>query len=352
MSPEPGIEAESTPTMLLPRLQSALRQFQSSGKPFQLLGGDPAATRRCGTLVVLDSSFNPPTIAHLQMAVSALRDLQTQRDIAATLRGGDDAAQQAGGRGGVRLLLLLAVNNADKAPKPASFEHRLLMMRYFAGDIQRAWRTAQAQAQSQSQSQEYQGSQRPASEEGHEDDIPVDIGLTTHPYFHDKSAAIASSPQYDFPPAASTATEQIFLAGYDTLIRIFNPKYYSAPVPEEGIGREDKTPMQASLDPFFARARLRITMRTDADWGGREDQLRYVEGLVDGDELEKAGGRREWAKRVDMVEAMEGDDGLVLSSTEARAAVEEKDWEKLRRLIPEGVAGCIERGHVSWKEGV
>lgn len=338
MSPEADVEAES-PTMLLSRLQSALRQFQSSGKPFQLLG-DSAAPRRCKTLIILDSSFNPPTIAHMQMAVSALRDLRTQRDIAATLRGGE-AAEQVGGHGddGVRLLLLLAVNNADKAPKPASFEHRLLMMRYFAGDIQRAWRTARAQAQ----------------EQGHEDDVPVDIGLTTHPYFHDKSTAIASSPQYEFPstfPAASTATEQIFLAGYDTLIRIFNPKYYSAPAPEEGDGPNDKTPMQASLDPFFARARLCITMRTDADWGGREDQLRYVEGLVDGDELDSAGGRREWAKRVDMVEAMEGEDGLVLSSTEARAAVEAKDWERLRRLLPEDVAGCIERGDVSWKEGV
>lgn len=379
MSPEADVEAQESHTMLSPRLQSALRQFQASGKAFQLLDTSPPAPaaaaaarapRRCKTLVILDSSFNPPTLAHMQMALSALRDLRTQRDIAAALKGGA-AAERAAARGrgigvggdddGVRLLLLLAVNNADKAPKPAPFEQRLLMMRYFAGDIQRAWRAAEAQTQTQAQTPalaETRAGQEQgrAAELGQEDDLPVDIGLTTHPYFHDKSAAIASSSDYDFSssssPAEPAATEQIFLAGYDTLIRIFNPKYYSAPVPEAGVGSSDKTPMQASLDPFLERVRLRIMMRTDADWGGREEQMRYVEGLVDGDELESVGGRREWAKRVEMVEAMEAEEGLVVSSTEARAAVKDGDWQKLRRLVPEGVAGCIEKGDVSWEEGL
>lgn len=372
MSPEADVETPEPPTMLLPRLQSALRQFQASGRAFQLLDTSPPAPaaaaaaaqapRRCKTLVILDSSFNPPTLAHMQMALSALRDLQTQGDVAAALKGGAAAERAAargrggGDDGGVRLLLLLAVNNADKAPKPAPFEQRLLMMRYFAGDIRRAWRQAQeAEAGAQTtpalaQTRAGQEQGRAAEQEEGEEDLPVDIGLTTHPYFHDKSAAIASSSDYDFS-SSSSAAEQIFLAGYDTLIRIFNPKYYSAPVPEAGVGPSDKTPMQASLDPFLERVRLRITMRTDADWGGREEQMRYVEGLVDGDELESVGGRTEWAKRVEMVEAMEAEEGLVVSSTEARAAVKVGDWQRLRRLVPENVAGCIERGDVSWDEG-
>lgn len=372
MPPEADVEAQGPYNMLLPRLQSALRQFQASGRAFQLLDTSPPAPaaaaarapQRCKTLVILDSSFNPPTLAHMQMALSALRDLRTQKDIAAALKGGaaeGRAAARGRGLGGggdddaVRLLLLLAVNNADKAPKPAPFEQRLLMMRYFAGDIQRAWRAAEAEAQTPAlvETRASQEQER-AAELGQEDDLPVDIGLTTHPYFHDKSAAIASSSDYDFSsssPAEPAATEQIFLAGYDTLIRIFNPKYYSAPVPEAGVGSSDKTPMQASLDPFLERVRLRITMRTDADWGGREEQMRYVEGLLNGNELESVGGRREWAKRVEMVEAMEAEEGLVVSSTEARAAVKDGDWQKLRRLVPEDVAGCIEKGDISWEEG-
>lgn len=337
--------------MLLPRLQSALRAFQTSGKAFELITTTTnvsPAPRRCRTLVILDSSFNPPTIAHMQMATSALRDLETQRDIASTLKGGGgpvaaDGVTHGAGADGLRLLLLLAVNNADKAPKPASFEQRLLMMRAFAGDLQHAWREAQAQTQARAQ-----------------EDIPVDIGLTKHPYFHEKSAAIASSPEYDFAPArpdpatTTVATEQIFLAGYDTLIRIFNPKYYVPPVavqggaaPEEG---SQTTPMQSALGPFLARARLRVTMRTDADWGGREEQIRYVEGLLAGDELEKVGGKKEWARRVEMVEGLDATDGLVLSSTEARKAVAAEDWERLRRLVGAGVAELIEKGEVSWEE--
>lgn len=86
--------------------------------------------------------------------------------------------------------------------------------------------------------------------------------------------------------------------------------------------------------------------------------MRYVQGLLrqGDDELEKIGGRRTWAKRVEMVEGMmqeEGDGegeggGVVWSSTEARAAVRDKDWERLKRLVPEGVAQSVERGEVSW----
>lgn len=353
MAIEVVVETES-PTMLLQRLQTSLRQFQSSGKAFQLVNpstASPSTTpRRCRTLIVLDSSFNPPTIAHMQMATSALQDLRAQRDIVATLKGGEAAehARRYGGHedDGVRLLLLLAVNNADKEPKPASFEQRLLLMRYFAGDIQRAWRAARP-SQQQAPAQEQSHESHESHESQDEDELPVDIGLTTHPYFHEKSAAIVSSSEYDFsssPAATTPATEQIFLAGYDTLIRIFNPKYYCSPA--------DQTPMQTALDPFFARSRLRITMRTDADWGGHAEQLRYVERLVSGDELDRVGGRREWAKRVEMVEATEGkerDKSLVaVSSTQARTAVQEKSWERLRRLVPVDVAGSIERGEVSW----
>lgn len=341
-----------TPAMLLSRLQGALRQFQSSGKAFQLVdtvakaSAAGTAPRKCRTLIVLDSSFNPPTIAHMAMATSAVEDVQMQRDIALTLKGGEGARH--GGSDEIRLLLLLAVNNADKAPKPASFEHRLLLMRSFATDIQRAWRRAQEQR--------HDGGQQQLSLV---DELPVDIGLTTYPYFHDKSAAIARAAEYDFTtsPASSTSptTQQIFLAGYDTLIRIFNPKYYSPPVPEEGVIPQnedkvhgDKTPMQISLDPFFSRARLRVTMRTDADWGGREEQVGYIERILHGDELEKIGGRREWAQRVEMVEAMEDKDGLVLSSTEARDAIQSKDWARLKKLVPESVAALIEQGEVVW----
>lgn len=334
-------EAAEDIEMATARLRTALRSFQSSGRPFELIqqhAPTTAGARKCRTLVVLDSSFNPPTVAHMQMATSALQDLQRKQQGAAV------GQRRHGLAGDVRLLLLLAVNNADKAPKPAAFEERLLMMGAFAGDIQRAWHTLERQT-------------APQEEDGHtqEDEatLPVDIGLTTHPYFHDKSAAIAASPDYDFhDPAQADNTSQVFLAGYDTLIRIFTPKYYSSPVPEAGVDPpqpEIKTPMQGALDPFLARARLRATMRTDDDWGGREDQLGYLERILHGDELEEVGGRREWARRVELVEGTSGGgDGGAVSSTLAREAVKAGDWGRLRELVPGGVASLIEREAVAW----
>lgn len=300
---------------------------------------------------MLDSSFNPPTLAHMQMATSALQDLRTQQGIAAALRGGS-AGQRRGLTDDVRLLLLLAVNNADKAAKPATFEERLLMMGAFAGDIRREWHNLEKQTVGQEKA-----THANTEAQGDEATLPVDIGLTTHPYFHDKSAAIAASPYYDFA-AAQTGNEgephtsQIFLAGYDTLIRIFTPKYYTSPVPEAGIDppqQPGKTPMQMALDPFFARAQLRVTMRTDADWGGREDQLGYVKRIMHGQELEEVGGRGEWARRVELVEGISGDvDGGNVSSTLAREAVKAGDWGRLRELVPGDVASLIEKEAVAW----
>lgn len=347
-------EAAEDTAMATARLRTALQSFQSSGRPFQLVqqhAPSTAAARKCRTLVVLDSSFNPPTLAHMQMATSALQDLQRQQGIAAALRGGS-AGQGRGLADDVRLLLLLAVNNADKAPKPATFEERLLMMGAFAGDIQRAWRTLQRQTAAREDGH----AQAQANTQEDEAALPVDIGLTTHPYFHDKSAAIAASPEYDFASTQTNKegephTSQIFLAGYDTLIRIFTPKYYKSPVPEDGVDppQLDKTPMQVALDPFLARAQLRVTMRTDAEWGGREDQLGYVERIMHGNELEEVGGRREWARRVALVEGMSGDTGGgAVSSTLAREAVKAGDWGRLRELVPGGVASLIEKEAVAW----
>lgn len=337
------------------RLQAALRSFQSSGRPFQLVQQHPtaptpsaaAASRKCRTLVVLDSSFNPPTLAHMHMATSAVQDLRAQQT---ALRGGPTGQKKKHGLAdGVRLLLLLAINNADKAPKPATFEERLLMMEAFARDIQRAWRSLEDKTAAQEEDKQAHGD--------NEATLPVDIGLTTHPYFHDKSAAIAASIEYDSPSSqpsneGDAQTKQIFLAGYDTLIRIFTPKYYTSPVPEAGVDpppQPDQTPMQMALDPFFARAQLRVTMRTDDDWGGREDQLGYIERIMHGGELEEVGGRREWAGRVELVEGTSGGaEGAVVSSTLAREAVEARDWGRLRELVPGDVARLIEEDAVAW----
>ncbi|KAM7212273.1 hypothetical protein V8F06_012344 [Rhypophila decipiens] len=278
----------------------------------------PPSTRPC-TLVVLDSSFNPPTIAHLWMAASALHDLtkSKRKDL-----------------GAVRLLLLLAVNNADKAPKPAPFDQRLALMWAFAKDIQS--RSGQGSIVS-----EETGKTREQEERWN-----IDIALSTQPYFHEKSAAIAQSDFYEGSQNDKEVMEQVILAGYDTLIRIFNPKYYGPPTsPAHVVAGADPakstTPIQKALDPFFSRAKLRVTLRTGDEWGGMEDQLAYLQGVLTGEGLRKVGGRQEWGRRIDMVEGRKvGED--IVSSTYAREAAKSRDWERLGKMVTPEVRAWVE----------
>ena len=92
-------------TMKLPtlvELKAALDSFAASPATFRVLHTVPSisagGTRgKPNRLYVLDSSYNPPTRAHLRIAISALTE--------------DDAAAKGGPRS---LLLLLATQNADK----------------------------------------------------------------------------------------------------------------------------------------------------------------------------------------------------------------------------------------------
>ncbi|CAG8907599.1 unnamed protein product [Penicillium salamii] len=150
---------------------SLLKRFLSSAKEFEVLATvPPDHSAESETLYVLDSSFNPPPPRP-------------------------------------RLLLLLATQNADKPSKPASFEDRLAMMELFAHDLRARLAESPAYA---------------ASGLTHAiETLPlVDIGVTRNPYFVDKATAIETSDSYP------VALEQVHLTGYDTLIRIFNSKYY------------------------------------------------------------------------------------------------------------------------------
>lgn len=263
----------------------ALQSFAGSSESFSLLRIVPADKHPAAvppkTLYVLDSSFNPPTLAHLRIAASALTE--------------DTGTPPK------RLLLLLATQNADKPSKPASFEDRLVMMTLFAQDLR----------------SHLQASQNISVD--HEVP-PVDIGVTKKPYFHDKAAAITAS--YTYPGT----TEQVHLTGFDTLIRIFNPKYYP---PDHTL---------ASLEPFLSQHRLRVTYRTDDEWGGREEQESYLHKIASG-EREKEGGKREWAERIELVEGKK-DGEEVVSSTKARKATK-NDPTGLKALVTPSVMEFI-----------
>jgi nicotinamide-nucleotide adenylyltransferase len=274
---------------LLAQFRTALHTFASSSSSFEVLRSLPSAASHASPkkLIILDSSFNPPTLAHLHIASSALEDEN------------DDRAPR-------RLLLLLATINADKPPKPAPFEHRLVMMTCLA--------------------QELLDSQK--GRVGGMADLAIDVGMIKFPYFVDKSAAILHSGIYQSVASAKEAPiEQIHLVGFDTLTRLFDPKYY---------------PPSHTLSPLrdlFRHHRIRATYRPDDGWGGKEEQDSYPVGIANG-KLDDLGGRREWAERITMVRGPDTGDEAI-SSTRARQAAKEGDEKALRALCPKNVADWV-----------
>ncbi|KAK9451818.1 uncharacterized protein V1518DRAFT_409634 [Limtongia smithiae] len=216
-------------------------------------------------LIVLDSSFNPPTLAHLELVnrTIAMRECVTKSNQLLS----------------AEVLLLLAVKNADKKAAPAAFEDRLAMIELFSRDV---------------------GSGMA--------DITVEVamGITTRPIFVDKAAAI----QQMFPGI----DEQIYIIGYDTLIRLLNPKYY-----------KDQD-LVAALSSFMDTCKIVCFIRDSEEWGTADEQKQFVLDIRGG--KAKDGIPMKWGGRIIIAsydeDSKRHDAGLpsisLISSTAARAA--------------------------------
>lgn len=277
---------------LLPDLESALTSFTQSSSKFRVVRTVNPTNTQPKTLYILDSSFNPPSVAHLSLVQSALKD--------------HPQSEQSP----YRLLLLFSTQNADKAPSPASFAQRIALMTVFAEDFSLALKKSSAGAELA--------------------DLSIDIGLTKEPYYSDKSVAIRDTT----PPFYSSSPIHVHLTGYDTLIRFCNPKYYP-----------NNDPPLSALKTFFdAGHKLRVTQRpTDPDddssneFGTIEQQQKYVDDLRNG-KREEDGFKSEWASNIDMVQANEG---VGISSTRVRNAAKERRWDMVEELCTPGVAAWI-----------
>lgn len=278
---------------LLPTLESSLQTFNASNSKFHIVRTINPSPTQPRTLYILDSSFNPPSRAHLSLATSALRN------------------QKPGEDSPVRLLLLFSTHNADKAPSPASFAQRLALMSVFAEDV-----LAELQRDAEA-SQDIR-------------DVSIDIGLTKEPYYTDKSVAI----EQEAPEAYAQRPRHVHLVGFDTLIRFCNPKYYP---------KHD--PPLSALRPFFgAGHKLRVTQRPESaddasskEFGTQDDQEQYVDHMKQGGMWE-VGFESGWRDSIDLVEST----GAGVSSTRVRNAAKEGDWEEVGKLCTEGVTAWIQ----------
>lgn len=309
------------------QFSQALKDFAASSSSFKVLHtipptsaptpNTPILTR---TLYVLDSSFNPPSKAHSSLVKAALKSRVSSSEHESS----------------PRVLFLLATVNADKKPKPADFEDRIVMMTLAAEDLRSSF---------QSQS---------ASSTGLKDTdvhLPtIDIGITKLPYFVDKASSIESCGVYTSPQRSETAvTEQIHLTGFDTLIRIFTPKYYP-----------NHHPPLSALEPFLTHHCVRATIRVDPDspsenlkdaqktasessesgFSSAAGQRRYLEDIKNGS-LEKKGMKKAWAEKLELV-VDESGEAVGVSSTRVRNAVKAGNWDEVSELVGPSVGAWIE----------
>ena len=143
------------------------------------------------SVAVLDSSFNPPTRAHLYLLSCTAQKLELEHT-----------------------MLLLAKQNADKPIVGASLVQRVEMMQAIAATA-----------------------------------VPTGsmmCGVTAHPLFVDKAEALQR--------LCGTGTRIAMLVGFDTWIRIIDPKYYPAGGLEPALRKifDSVEVMVASRDPGSA----------------------------------------------------------------------------------------------------
>jgi nicotinamide-nucleotide adenylyltransferase len=168
--------------------------------------------RRPLRVLVLDSSYNPPTLAHLALANSR-RPMYTQSHDTIQDNTSDYDAK----------LLLLSVRNADKSMKPddASYLQRLEMMAIFAKYVVR---------------NENNG---PTNNDGTDvtpqEAANVAVAIIDEPTFIGKSSSLLAFLKSRFtsfesttPPSLVYDTQLTFMVGYDTLERLLLPKYYAS----------------------------------------------------------------------------------------------------------------------------
>ncbi|KAJ6507878.1 hypothetical protein C8R47DRAFT_60429 [Mycena vitilis] len=245
----------------------------------------PRDTQRPLQISVLDSSFNPPTLAHLALADAPRPSI------------GEDSGGEYDAK-----IYLLSVRNADKSltPTDATYIQRLEMMLLLAQDsVEQA--------------------------ESHE----VAIGIIHEPTFVGKASKLLAFMEHrlsglGFAPPRPQLT---FLLGMDTLERVLAPRYYgSSPTDPDA-----ETKMFVSLHKFFApehdNARIFCARRASSS-STEAATLKLAEGYLA-------------EQRIVLIDIGEAEQ--TYSSTAVRNALGRRDDQSWTTLVSPGVRDYIAR---------
>lgn len=232
------------------------KSFCDQKLTFQIIHGIDKLTNP-KLLLVLDSSFNPPHSAHQNLIDRAVRHYKDQT---------------------LHVLLLLSVNNADKSPKPATFSKRMEMMCIMANILQTK-------------------------------NIPTSVAITTCAKFVDKDKIIRQN--------FSSHGLISYLVGFDTIVRILDPKYY---FPQS---------LSEALKQFMSSTNFFCLTR---DSGPElHEQTRYCTDISQG--LYEPTIPREWGNKIQL-ELNDEKYGTVCSSNIRKAVLDNSVSEDLQDQLP------------------
>ncbi|CDK27004.1 unnamed protein product [Kuraishia capsulata CBS 1993] len=253
----------------MPKLKQELESFLKDGVPFRIIYSTSSAfvTRSTSRICILDSSFNPPHRGHYSLAENAIHYDFPERN----------ARKDAHDKSNRSLLLLLSVKNADKVVQPAAFADRIAMMISLADFAGQSLK------------------------------VPVALGLTSHAKFVDKATAIGKTLTEEYRSFHPTEMPLTFLMGFDTLIRVFDPKYYTP------------ASVRDSLSSFMDLSELFVLTRDDG-LHSLDDQKRYIENIRLGktDTIPK-----EWYSKIHMVDGQK--ESTAISSSALRRSISSKE---------------------------
>jgi nicotinamide-nucleotide adenylyltransferase len=261
----------------------ALRAVQDKTAPAHLFFAHrPLSPSAHLDVAVLDASFNPPTIAHLALAKAALNLADPQQMI------DNDSTRSS------LMILLLSVANADKIIDPAkdaTYPQRCAMITALANNLSSSLPT------------------RPN----------IAAMIINEPIFFKKAQIIT-----DFIRSASSSQPRVsltWLMGFDTLQRVFHPKYYN----------HDRDQMLRSLTQFIGpnsepNSRIVCAARNTADPTSDSDPGQDDPDLPDGAQqfLEQ--------KRIIMLDL--GKSAMGVSSSRVRQRVREHNMEWMQDVVP------------------
>ncbi|KAL4244069.1 Rossmann-like alpha/beta/alpha sandwich fold [Abortiporus biennis] len=300
----------------------------TTSRPSSFPGGSGGGGSPRLNVSILDSSFNPPTLAHLALAnTSYPSSFRTPSSISTT-----NGSSHSHDHHFHAKLLLLSVRNADKVLKPsdATYPQRLEMMRLFTSSIKPDTIPGNPDHQHQQ----------------HLHDPNVAVAIIDEPTFVGKSQILLdflrkrlSSVDVDGGEGNMTTTtttsikdwdpKLTFLLGVDTLERLFSPRYYLSPEVMERSLNHFLSPEGDDSHIICAR---RVTPGSEEHDAERErNAIAQAQSFFD-------------SNRITMVDIDK--DVVAFSSSEVRNAIAKRNDSSWTRMLTPPVAKYVSEQHL------